>query len=35
MCRQSNISVSGTMIQEKAMIIAEKLEIDDFRASNA
>ena len=34
MCRNSNIPVSGAMLQEEAVIIAERLEIDDFVASN-
>ena len=34
MCRNSNIPVSGSMLQEEATLIAEKLEISDFVASN-
>ena len=34
MCRHSNILVSGPMLQEEAMIIAEKLGIKEFAASN-
>ena len=34
LCRKSNIPVSGAMLQEEAMIIAEKLEMNDFVASN-
>ena len=34
MCRNSNILVSGSMLQEEATLIAEKLEISDFVASN-
>ena len=34
MCRNSNIPVSGSMIQEEAKLIAEKLEIPDFVSSN-
>ena len=33
-CRSSNIPVSGRMLQEEAQIIAEKLEISGFAASN-
>ena len=32
-CKSSNIPVSGSMLQEEAQIIAEKLEITDFAAS--
>ena len=34
MCRNSYIPVSGSMLQEEATLIAEKLEISDFVASN-
>ena len=34
MCRNSNIPVSGTMLKEEATIIAEKLGITGFAASN-
>ena len=34
LCRSSNIPVSGTMLQEEALIIAEKLGIEGFAASN-
>ena len=34
LCGQSNKPVSGAMLQEEAMIIAERLGIDDFVASN-
>ena len=34
MCRNSNIPVSGIMLQEEALLIAEKLGIDGFTASN-
>ena len=34
MCRNSNIPVSGSMLQDEATLIAEKLEISDFVASN-
>jgi len=34
LCRKSNIPVSGAMLQEEAMIIAEKLEMNDFVACN-
>jgi len=34
MCRNSNIPVSGSMLQEKATFITEKLEISDFVISN-
>jgi hypothetical protein len=34
MCRNSNIPVSGPMLQEEALIIAERLEIKSFTASN-
>ena len=34
MCRKSNIPVSGPMIQEEALLIAERLEIKDFTGSN-
>ena len=34
MCRNSNIPVSGSMLQQEATLIAEKLEISDFVASN-
>ena len=34
MCRNSNIPVSGSMLQEEATLIAEKLEIADFVVSN-
>ena len=34
LCRNSNIPVSGTMLQEEALIIAERLEVKDFTASN-
>ena len=34
MCRNSNIPVSGSMLQEEATLIAENLEISDFVASN-
>ena len=34
MCRHSNIPVSTPMLQEEAMIIAEKLGIKEFAASN-
>ena len=34
MCRNSNIPVSGSMLQEEATLIAEKLETADFVASN-
>ena len=34
LCRKSNIPVSGAMLQEEAMIIAEKPEMNDFFASN-
>ena len=33
-CRSSNIPVSGTMLQDEALIIAEKLGIEGFVASN-
>ena len=33
-CRSSNIPVSGTLLQEEALIIAEKLGIEGFAASN-
>lgn len=35
MCRHSNIPLSVSMLQDEAVIIAEKLEIEDFVASNA
>jgi len=35
MCRNSNIPVSGSMLQEEATLIAEKLEISDFVAPMA
>ena len=34
MCRNSNIPVSGSMLQEEATLIAEKLETADFGAFN-
>ncbi|XP_068735256.1 tigger transposable element-derived protein 6-like [Montipora capricornis] len=34
MCRNSNIPVSGSMLQEEATLIAEKLQTPDFVASN-
>jgi len=34
MCRNSNIPVSGSMLQAEATLIAEKLEFSDFVASN-
>ena len=34
MCRNSNILVSGIMLQEEALLVAEKLGIDGFTASN-
>ena len=34
LCRSSNIPVSGTMLQEEALLIAEKLGIEGFAASN-
>ena len=34
MCRKSNIPVSGPMIQEEALLLAERLENKDFTASN-
>ena len=34
LCRKSNIPVSGPMIQEEALLIAERLAIKDFTASN-
>ncbi|XP_032223965.1 tigger transposable element-derived protein 4-like [Nematostella vectensis] len=34
MCRNSNIPISGTMIQEEAMIIAERLGLNEFTGSN-
>ena len=34
MCRNSNIPVSGSMLQEEATLIAEKLQTIDFVASN-
>ena len=34
MCRNSNIPVSGSMLQEEATLIAEKLQTADFVASN-
>lgn len=34
LCRESNIPVDGTMLQEEALIIAEKLGISGFTASN-
>ena len=34
LCRQSNIPVSDTMLQEEARLIAEKMEIKGFSASN-
>lgn len=34
MCRNYNIPVSGSMLQEEEALIAEKLEISDFVASN-
>ena len=33
-CRNLNIAVSGTMLQEEALLIAEKLGISGFAASN-
>ena len=33
-CRESNIPVDGTMLQEEALLIAEKLGISGFAASN-
>ncbi|XP_048576222.1 tigger transposable element-derived protein 4-like [Nematostella vectensis] len=33
-CRLSNVPVSGPMLQEEALIIAEKLGVDGFTASN-
>ena len=33
-CRNSNIPVSGTMLQEEALMIAEKMGISGFAASN-
>ena len=34
LCRESNIPVDGTMLQEGALLIAEKLGISGFTASN-
>ena len=34
MCQNSNIPISGTLLQEEALIIAEKLNIKGFYASN-
>ena len=34
MARGSNIPISGPMIQEEAKEIANRLQIDDFKASN-
>ena len=34
MCRKSNVPVSGPKIHEEALLIAERLEIKDFTASN-
>ena len=34
LCRSSNIPVSGTMLQEETLLIAEKLGIEGFAASN-
>ena len=34
LCRESNIPVDGTMLQEEALLIAEKLGISGFTASN-
>ena len=34
MCRNSNIPVSGSMLQEEATLISETLEISVFVASN-
>ena len=34
LCRSSDIPVSGTMLQEEALLIAEKLGIEGFAASN-
>ena len=34
LCRSSNIPVSGTMLKEEVLIIAEKLGIEGFAASN-
>ena len=34
LCRSSNIPVSGTMLQEEALIITEKLGIEGFAPSN-
>ena len=33
-CRSSNIPVSGTMLQEEALIIADKVGTEGFAASN-
>ena len=33
-CRESNIPVDGTMLQEDALLIAEKVRISGFTASN-
>ena len=33
-CRNSNIPVSGTMLQEEGLMIAEKMGISGFAASN-
>lgn len=35
MCRNSNIPVSGSIPQEKVMLMAEKLEISNFIAFNS
>ena len=34
LCRQSNIPVSGTMLQEEARLIVEKMKIEGFSMSN-
>ena len=34
LCRQSNIPVSGTMLQGEARLIAEKMKTEGFSASN-
>ena len=33
-CRESNIPVSGAMLQQEALIIADRLGVSDFTASN-
>ena len=34
MCRNSNIPISGTMLQEEALLVTQRLETEGFTASN-